>query len=66
MVKIREEWCKGCGLCLLNCPKKALSKSGRFNGSGYETVQVDEQLCIQCGICYTVCPDWVFEVTQKG
>lgn len=60
--KVQGERCKGCGLCITNCPKKAISQSGKFNGQGYDVVEVDEELCIGCGICYTVCPDCVFEI----
>ncbi len=55
--------CKGCGICISNCPKQALSHSGKFNSSGYDMVVVDEEKCIGCGICYTVCPDYVFEIS---
>lgn len=61
--KTKGELCKGCGLCIMNCPKKAISHSGNFNAGGYDMVVVDEEKCIGCGICYTVCPDYVFEIS---
>lgn len=61
--KTNEKLCKSCGVCILNCPKQAISRSGRFNDKGYDVVAVDEEKCIGCGICYTVCPDYVFEIS---
>ncbi len=55
------ERCKGCGFCVLECPKDALSFSQNVNKKGYTTVVLDIERCIACAICYTVCPDYVFE-----
>lgn len=61
-VKVNEERCKGCHLCIANCKKGAISLSGRTNKRGIVTVTVDQALCVQCGVCYTMCPDLVFEI----
>lgn len=61
-VRIDGERCKGCGLCIANCPKDAIIRSGEFNGKGYEMVAVDQERCVGCGTCYLVCPDYVFEI----
>lgn len=61
-IKIDETRCKGCGYCIQECPKKALSFGHKMNAKGYVTVVVDHELCIQCGSCYRVCPDCVFEI----
>jgi 2-oxoglutarate ferredoxin oxidoreductase subunit delta len=53
--------CKGCGSCILQCPKECLSFSDTVNKKGYHIVTLDTEKCITCGICYTVCPDYVFE-----
>lgn len=65
MLTIKKEWCKSCGMCIMNCPKQAISKAGEFNASGFEVIDVDRDKCIECGICYTVCPDWVFEIRKE-
>ena len=41
-VKLNTARCKGCGYCVEDCPKKALSFSGNINDKGYDTVQVDD------------------------
>lgn len=61
---VTPERCKSCGLCVVNCPQKALAITGRLNAAGYHVVTVDEERCIGCGICYTVCPDGVFLILE--
>ena len=63
-IKINTARCKGCGYCVNDCPRKALSFSGNINDKGYDTVQVDDALCVACGTCYRVCPDSVFEILE--
>lgn len=53
--------CKGCGFCVRECPKKALSFSEEVNRKGYAVAVIDTALCVACATCYTVCPDYVFE-----
>ena len=61
-VKIDEERCKGCSLCVGVCPPKVLSLAeGRYNLRGYRPIELHEG-CTGCEMCYRVCPDYVFEV----
>lgn len=60
--KANTELCKGCRLCVANCPKGAIEPLTEVNKKGYEIICVNEDLCIGCGICYKVCPDYVFVV----
>ncbi|MBA7493111.1 NADP-reducing hydrogenase subunit HndC [subsurface metagenome] len=46
---IDEEKCKGCLLCLKNCPVNAIS------GEKKKPHKIDIELCIKCGICRDVC-----------
>ena len=61
---IKEELCKGCGLCVMSCPKKILALSpDRINKKGYNpSTCIDEEKCIACAFCATICPDTVIEV----
>lgn len=60
-IKILEERCKGCGLCIEFCPKRALVLSDRRNLLGYKVVGWNSrEKCNQCGICYLMCPEVVF------
>ena len=63
-VSVDIERGKSCGLCVRHCPKKAVNFSGKFNGSGYDYVQINDEKCIGCGMCYITCPDQVFEVLR--
>ncbi len=47
---INDETCKGCGLCLRDCPTKAIS------GEKKEPHHIDTESCVQCGVCYEDCP----------
>jgi len=63
MVKIDEQRCKGCGLCINACPKKILTFSEGVNRAGYHyAVCIDQKLCIACALCAEVCPDVCIEV----
>jgi Dissimilatory sulfite reductase (desulfoviridin), alpha and beta subunits len=57
--------CKGCLLCVGQCPKNAIQLSGDLNDSGYEVITVDEDKCIGCGFCYMMCPDYVFSIVEE-
>ena len=63
-VVLHTQRCKGCYLCIRECPKQADKKAGVSNKKGYEVIQVDESLCVACGTCYVVCPDYVFEIRR--
>lgn len=49
VVKVDEEACVACGLCVDACPVDALSLDGDY-------VEVDETLCENIGDCIAVCP----------
>jgi len=58
-----EERCKGCGLCVLACPRKLLVISGRLNNQGYPVAELTEpEKCNGCALCAEMCPDMVIEV----
>ena len=60
-VKINENLCKGCEMCVISCPKKiiALNKA-KINSKGYNPAHIiDGDKCIGCGSCAIMCPDVV-------
>jgi len=64
-IKIDKESCKGCGLCVKECPQKILRISESSNNSGYYITEIiDAAKCIGCANCAVVCPDCVIEVIR--
>jgi len=66
-VSINEELCKGCGLCVRNCPKKILEISKtKLNAKGYYTAEVtDMEACTACASCARICPDVVIRIEKE-
>jgi len=46
---IDPEKCKGCLLCVKNCPQDAIS------GEEKQPQKIDQDACIKCGVCRDVC-----------
>jgi 2-oxoglutarate ferredoxin oxidoreductase subunit delta len=66
-VTFREEICKGCGHCIVACPKKIISFADRLNAKGYKPATVTEDKmkdCIGCASCGKMCPDCVITVEK--
>jgi 2-oxoglutarate ferredoxin oxidoreductase subunit delta len=66
-VVVREDRCKGCGLCVSVCPVEILQLAEeRFNVKGHTPVEVtDPEKCTGCAMCATICPDVVFTVYRR-
>ncbi len=56
-VEIGQDYCKGCELCVTQCPQKVLEMSPKFNVFGYNFATYKGDGCIGCGICYYACPE---------
>jgi len=56
-LKIDEQECKGCGLCIEACPPRAIGMSESLNHYGYRTALYAGAGCTGCGVCFTVCPE---------
>ncbi len=67
MVSIEEARCKGCGVCVPECPPGILQLSTRrLNTLGYAPVEVtDMEQCTGCAVCAVVCPDVAFTVFRQ-
>jgi 2-oxoglutarate ferredoxin oxidoreductase subunit delta len=63
-IKINQEVCKGCEICISFCPKGAIVRAGSLNPSGYlpASCQTDNNECTGCAICALVCPEVAIEV----
>ena len=64
-IKINNELCKGCELCVNVCPKKILTIGKASNSKGYFAVTcTDMDKCTSCAACAVMCPDCVIEVDR--
>jgi len=62
-IKILEEYCKSCGLCVEFCPRGAISIGRHLNSQGYNPAVFDDsKQCGACGNCTAVCPDAAIEL----
>ena len=63
---VEKDRCKGCGLCVIVCPKKVLEISKEVNSKGYFPVyQARPESCIFCTTCCIMCPDVAITITEK-
>lgn len=70
-VKILDERCKACELCVVVCPQGNLKLSTKLNHSGFHpaefTYRGAKGECTGCAICYWVCPDFaISEILVKA
>ena len=49
MININKAECVGCGLCIEQCPQKAI----QLNEQGY--AEIDQEKCVECGLCINLC-----------
>ena len=58
MIEVREDWCKGCNLCIERCPVDALEESDKLNKRGIRPPKLKEKNeCNYCRYCELICPD---------
>ncbi|MBN1947903.1 MAG: 4Fe-4S binding protein [Bradymonadales bacterium] len=66
-IVIDENRCKGCELCVINCPQQILAISREINARGYFPAKVvDPPRCIGCRICAIMCPDVAIQVAVNS
>ena len=65
-IRILEDRCKGCYLCISVCPKHVLEEGTHLNVKGiHPAVMAHPENCIVCRSCAIICPDLAIEVYEK-
>ena len=65
-VVVKQDFCKGCNLCIEYCKPRVLASSHSLNEMGYHYAEpVNPEACTGCLSCALVCPDLVIEVYRE-
>jgi 2-oxoglutarate ferredoxin oxidoreductase subunit delta len=56
-IRINDDECKGCGLCVDSCPRKCLELLPELNAYGVHPAHYTGHDCTGCGICFYCCPE---------
>jgi 2-oxoglutarate ferredoxin oxidoreductase subunit delta len=65
-IRLNQEWCKGCYICLEICPKKVFEKSFEVSDKGFNPVIVAHpEECSRCLQCEMMCPDLAIDVNVE-
>lgn len=64
-IGIDIEKCKGCELCMVNCPQDSLELSKNINSKGYRYIVKVQDNCTGCVNCALVCPEGIITVYRK-
>ena len=65
-IEVDIQKCKGCSVCIENCPTKSIELSKKVNNKGYnyaEMAQPDN--CTGCASCSIICPDSCITVYRQ-
>ena len=64
MIEVKEDWCKGCNICIDRCPVDALEESDKLNRRGIRPPQLKkDNNCNYCRLCELICPDLAITIT---
>ena len=65
MIEVKEDWCKGCNICIERCPVDALEESDKLNKKGIRPPKLKkENKCNFCRYCELICPDLALTVIE--
>lgn len=56
-IKIDKSRCKGCYLCVVNCPNGLIKVAKELNVKGVKPVVFSGGKCSGCAMCAIICPE---------
>ncbi|MFB6082041.1 MAG: ferredoxin family protein [Halanaeroarchaeum sp.] len=59
-ISVDTTLCKGCEICVAQCPTDVYEMQG--TGPNSRPVPTDAEACIDCSKCELLCPDFALEV----
>ncbi len=63
MIEVKDDWCKGCNICIDRCPLDALEVSDILNRKGIRPPRLKkDNECNYCRLCELICPDFALAV----
>ena len=66
MIEVKEDWCKGCNICIERCPVDALEESDILNRRGVRPPRLKvKNECNFCRLCELICPDLAITVIAE-
>lgn len=66
MIEVKDDWCKGCNICIDRCPVNALEESDKLNRRGVRPPKLkEENECNYCRLCELICPDLAITVIPE-
>ena len=65
-IKIEIEKCKGCELCINECPQDSLKMSENINQKSYHYAVLVDDTCTGCTNCALVCPETIITVFRES
>ena len=64
-IKINKAKCKGCYLCIVNCPNGLIKVEKELNIKGIKSAYYAGGKCTGCGMCVIICPDAAIEAHKQ-
>jgi 2-oxoglutarate ferredoxin oxidoreductase subunit delta len=66
LIRINDNLCKGCNICIEFCPLIVFERSDKLNRKGYYVpVVAREEDCNYCSICDLLCPEFAIVLVKE-
>ncbi len=62
-IELRQDWCKGCYMCIDACPIEGIFiREDTIGTKGFQPIEVHPNGCTGCLLCELLCPDLAITV----